>query len=381
MKNIVILGSTGSIGTQALEVIENMPEMNVLALTANSSFELLSQQIDKFKPQYAVLADKNAAQKLEQKNDLIQTELLTGLDSLSNMAALKQADIVLNALVGAAGLKPSLACLQADNRLALANKESMVIGGELINQNLDEFEQTILPVDSEHNAVFQLLRGNENKEIDKIYLTASGGPFLDLATEELEQVTVQEALDHPNWDMGAKITIDSATMMNKGLEVIEAHFLFKQPFDKIDVVIHPESIIHSMVEFVDHSIHAELGAADMRLPIQHALTYPNTKQAVGDRLDLFEVASLNFKKPDFKKFPALELAYFAGRKGGTMPAVLNAANEIAVQAFLDEKISYTDIFKIIEKLVTKHNKIDQPDIDDIIEVDQWTRKKTKEVIY
>ncbi|MFW6279194.1 MAG: 1-deoxy-D-xylulose-5-phosphate reductoisomerase [Bacillota bacterium] len=382
MKNVVILGSTGSIGTQTLDVINSLSGYNVLAISAHSSIDLFARQVKKFHPTYALLAEDDMAQKLKDRlaNKTYLPEILGGKKDLEFLAALPEADIVVNALVGAVGLKPSLACLDAENQLALANKESMVIGGELINQKLRETGQQILPIDSEHNAVFQVLCGHNDEQVKKIYLTASGGPFWDFSVEEIKNVTVQQALNHPNWDMGPKITIDSATMMNKGLEVIEAHYLFDQPFDKIQVVIHPESIIHSLVEFKDNSIQAELGAADMRIPIQNVLTYPETKAGVGRELDLFAVGTLNFQAPDFEKFPGLKLAYRAGRSGGTMPAVLNAANEIAVQAFLEKKITFYDISDIIEIVLNKHEITSNPGLDDILRSDGWAREAAEEVI-
>ena len=384
MKKIVILGSTGSIGTQALEVIETLDNYEILALAAHSSVELMEQQILKFDPHCAVMADKDAAQKLKEKLRVQQSsvEVIGGLSALENLASDKNADLVLNALVGAVGLKPSLACIEAGNQLALANKESMVIGGELINKKLAENNQQILPVDSEHNAVFQLLEGNENKKVERIYLTASGGPFLNYSRQELQNVSVGEALNHPNWDMGPKITIDSATMMNKGLEVIEAHYLFGNPFTEIKIIIHPESIIHSMVEFVDGSIHAEMGPSDMKLPIQYVLTYPETEVCRGSRLDLLagENFNLNLQKPDRERFPAIDLAYQAGKQGGTMPVVLNAANEVVVNAFLEGRIAFDEITDIISRVMDRHDgDKNSVSLDNIIAADQWARSEAEEV--
>ena len=379
-KNIVILGSTGSIGTQALEVISAFAEYNVQALAANTSIQLIEQQARKFLPQFVVLNDKECALELEKKLKGTGIEVLAGMSGLNYIAGLKNADIVLNSLVGAVGLQPSITALKAGNDLALANKESMVIGGPLLNKLRKQGNSRILPVDSEHNAIFQLLRGHESTQIKKIILTASGGPFLNLSAAELKKVTVEQALNHPNWEMGAKITIDSATLMNKGLEVIEAHFLFQQPFNKIEVVIHPESVVHSLVEFIDNSIQAEMGAADMKIPLQNVFTYPDQREAVGKELDLTEIGQLNFSTPDFKQLPALEIAYRAGEAGGSLPVVLNAANEIAVGAFLTKKISFCQIYDIIETVILRHNKEKELNLEKILEIDKWARIIAEEVI-
>ncbi|MFP4016135.1 MAG: 1-deoxy-D-xylulose-5-phosphate reductoisomerase [Halanaerobiales bacterium] len=379
MKKIVVLGSTGSIGTQTLEVIDHLNgEWDVLGLTANNNLDLLAKQAAKYKPDYLVIGNEELKSELEYRVKDMNIKVLTGDTGLEYLAGALELDLVINALVGAAGLTPTMAALKSGNKLGLANKESLVVGGEIIEKYRKE--STILPVDSEHNAIFQLLDGHSSEEIERIILTASGGPFRNYSIEELKNVTVEQALDHPNWDMGGKITIDSATMMNKGLEVIEAHWLFKQPYDKISVVVHPESIIHSMVEFKDQSITAELGVADMRIPIQYVLTYPDRKYGQSKRLDLLEVAQLNFQPPDFDRFPALGLAFQAGRQGGTMPAVLNAANEIAVSNFLKRNISFLKIPHIIERVMEKHDNISSPSLDDIYQVDKWARCYTEEVV-
>lgn len=382
MKNIVILGSTGSIGTQTLEVIASLPDYNLLAISAYRSIDLFYEQIKEFAPAYSVLADKEAVPKLKQKmtGKTQNTKILGGLQGVSEIAALREADLVVNALVGAVGLEPSLACLKAGNQLALANKESMVIGGPLLNSVVRENNDIILPIDSEHNAVFQLIDSHNREVVKKIYLTASGGPFLHREKEQLKQVTVDQALDHPNWDMGPKITIDSATMFNKGLEVIEAHYLFGLPFSDIEVVVHPQSVVHSLVELVDNSFHAEMGSPDMKHPIQFVLTYPERQIGCGQRLDLLSGLELEFMAPDRDKFPALDLAYKAGRNGGTMPAVLNATNEVAVAAFLNKRIAFVQIPDIIELVLEKHNNIIEPQLEDILEVDSWARKIAEEVI-
>ncbi len=379
MKKIVILGSTGSLGVQTLEVIDFLPEnWQVIALTANKNIDLLERQALKFNVKYAVLKDKNLALDLKNRLRETHTEVLAGSESINFVAGL-DVDLAINSLVGAAGLKPSISALKKGNILGLANKESMVIGGRIINKILEENKTKILPIDSEHNAIFQIIKNHNIKEINKILLTASGGPFLNLSIDELENVSVEEALQHPNWNMGNKITIDSATMMNKGLEVIEAHWLFKQPYDKIDVIIHPESIIHSLVEFTDHALMAEMGVSDMRLPIQNVLTYPARQKSPVARLDLFTVGQLNFLPPDLKKFPALKLAYEAGKEGGSFPAVLNGANEIAVELFLQKEISYIQIPLLIEKVLNKHKKINYPSESDLYNIDNWSRKMAREV--
>lgn len=380
MKNLVILGSTGSVGTQTIEVANHLSsKWNILALTANNNINLLYKQARKYIPRYVVIMDNKLASDLKQLVKDLKTEVLVGKEGLNYVAGLSDTDLVVNCLVGAAGLKPSISALKAKNKLALANKESLVIGGEIINDLLQKSDQEILPLDSEHNALFTILRNHNLKDVNKLILTASGGPFLDFTADELKQVTVKKALNHPNWNMGKKITIDSATLMNKGLEVIEAHWLFQQPYDKIKVVIHPESIIHSLVEFIDTSLMAELGVADMRIPIQNVLTYPEIEKAISKHLDLFQLGQLNFSAPDYTKFSALNLAYQAGEAGGSMPIVLNAANEIAVNSFLEKEISFIQIPEIIEKVLNKHNKISSFTLSDIFEIDNWAREKSREV--
>ncbi|MFY9393925.1 MAG: 1-deoxy-D-xylulose-5-phosphate reductoisomerase [Halanaerobiales bacterium] len=379
MKKLVLLGSTGSIGTQSLDVIDSFPEeWEVLALSANSNIDLLEKQARKYRPLYLVIGNNKLQEELEYRLDDLNIKVLSGAEGLEFIAGELEADLVINSIVGAAGLKPTIAALKAGRRLGLANKESLVIGGEIIAR--DYPEGVILPIDSEHNAIFQILEGEEARGVENIILTASGGPFRNHTREELDHVTVEEALKHPNWDMGGKITIDSATLMNKGLEVIEAHWLFQQSYDKIKVIIHPESIIHSMVEFVDGSIMAEMSLPDMRLPIQYVMTYPHRRPGKHPRLDFVQLGQLNFQEPDYEKFPALRLAYEAGRAGGTMPVVLNAANEIAVAAFLDREIPFTMIPGLIEKVMHKHDNIKRPSLEDIYLVDEWSRNIAREVI-
>ncbi|NLM96121.1 MAG: 1-deoxy-D-xylulose-5-phosphate reductoisomerase [Halanaerobiaceae bacterium] len=379
MKKLVLLGSTGSIGTQTLDIIDAFSdEWKVIGLSANSNLDLLEKQARKYEPLYVVIMNERAKKELEDRLSDLKATILVGEEGLEFLAGETDADFVINALVGAVGLKPTIAALKAGRKIGLANKESMVIGGEIINKYFPE--RDILPIDSEHNAIFQILEGEKSSDVENIILTASGGPFRNYTLESLKKVTVEEALRHPVWNMGNKITIDSATLMNKGLELIEAHWLFNQPYDKIKVVIHPESIIHSMVEFVDGSIKAVLSTADMRLPIQHVLTFPERRQCKVKKLDLYEIAQLNFSKADYNKFTALKLAYQAGRAGGTMPVVLNSANEIAVSAFLKREITFLDITAIIEKVLNMHENIQDPLLEDIYEVDRWARSKTREVI-
>ncbi|MFW6035753.1 MAG: 1-deoxy-D-xylulose-5-phosphate reductoisomerase [Halothermotrichaceae bacterium] len=381
MKKLVLLGSTGSIGTQTLEVIDHLDETwKIVGLTANSNIDLLEKQAVKYQPEYLVIMYEHLAKELEYRLDNHDIKILSGKKGLEYLAGQVEAELVINALVGAVGLKPTMAALKSGKKLGLANKESLVIGGEVIQKYIKENKNKILPIDSEHNAVFQIMKGHDKSEVEKIILTASGGPFREYPEEKLNNVSVKQALDHPNWDMGGKITIDSATLINKGLEVIEAHWLFQQPYDNIKVVVHPESIIHSMVEFVDGSIMAELGVADMKIPIQYIFTYPDRHSGKSKKLDLYKTAQLNFEKPDFKKFPGLELAYTAGKEGGTLPVVFNGANEIAVNNFLENRISFTYIPIIIEKVMNKHNIIYNPVLDDIYQVDEWSRRMAKEAL-
>ena len=379
MKKISVLGSTGSVGTQTLEVIDYLEdEWEVIALSAYSNIKLLEQQIKKFKPKYAVVIENKSAALLKDRLANYSTEILNGKDKLEEIASFSELDLVINSIVGAAGLRPSISALKEGHVLGLANKESLVIGGHLISEIIENNDSYILPIDSEHNAIFHLLEAKEVREIKNVLLTASGGPFINKSKKEMSKVTVEEALDHPNWNMGHKITIDSATMMNKGLEVIEAHWLFDMDYSNIKVVIHPESIIHSMVEFCDNSIAAELGVPDMKTPIQSVLTYPEKRESKVQELNLFELGQLNFQKPEFNKFSNLKLAYDAGKKGGSMPIVLNAANEVAVKKFLDKKISFLEITKVIEKTLAKHKLVDFPNLEDIMKIDRWARKTAKE---
>ncbi|MGM0420537.1 MAG: 1-deoxy-D-xylulose-5-phosphate reductoisomerase [Bacillota bacterium] len=382
MKNLVILGSTGSIGEQALAVVSHLNTWNITALSCHSNITRLADQADRFRPEYLVVFNPSGGEDLKELLPAdYKPEILSGREGYKQIAALPEADIVINAIVGAAGLEPSLQAVQAGHKIGLANKESLVIGGNLIMPQVNQGEAEILPIDSEHNAIFQLLQGKAGSEVDSLILTASGGPFRGYSAQELSEVTVADALNHPNWEMGSKITIDSATLMNKGLEVIEAYWLFACSYDKIKVIVHPESIIHSMVQLVDGSILAEMGPADMKIPIQYALTYPARQDSLGQKLDLAALGSLNFQEPDLKAFPALRLAYESGKKGEGYPVVLNAANEIAVQAFLDEKIKFKQIPEIIEDMLEAHSPQKLTDLSDVLALNQEVRVKTEEVIH
>ncbi len=375
-KNISILGSTGSIGRNTLEVIKEYKKIfNVKAISTNSSIELLKEQIDLFNPEYIVISDENAYKKFK-GNIPKNIKLLYGDDGLLEISTLKDVDIVVNALVGFKGFLPTLNALKNGKVCAIANKETIVVGGEIIMKSASDKDRQIIPIDSEHSAIHSLLRNRDKKSVSRLILTSSGGPFRTLPKEKLKEVTLKQALNHPTWSMGNKITIDSSTMMNKGFEVIEAHHLFGFDFSQIDVIIHKESIIHSMIETIDGEIYAQLGVADMKFPIQNALTYPDILPNSFGKLKLYEISSLTFEKPDMDKFPLLRLAYDAGRIGNSMPVVLNASNEIAVNSFLMEKISYIDIYKYVSETIEKHNIINNPTYEEIIEIDKWARKYT-----
>jgi 1-deoxy-D-xylulose-5-phosphate reductoisomerase len=380
MKEISILGSTGSVGTQTLEVIDFLGDWDIKVLTANKNIDLLYKQILKYKPKYAVVVDLKAAKKLKEKlkNIKIDTELLIGREELIAAAAL-DVDLLVNALVGFAGLEPSIKAAESANDIALANKESLVSGGAVLMQKIAENNSRILPLDSEHNAVFQLLKGHE-EELSEIILTASGGPFFNYSKSELENVSIADALNHPNWEMGSKITIDSASLMNKGLEVIEAHWLFDVDYKNINVLIHPQSIVHSMIRVKDGSILAEMGPADMKIPIQYCLNYPVRKKTDTEELKLDKIVSLDFYKADMDKFPALKQAYQAGEAGGTYPAALNAANEEAVFSFLKGEIPFTALNKITAEVMDKHNNISSPVLENILTADSKARQMAVEVI-
>ncbi|ADC48072.1 1-deoxy-D-xylulose 5-phosphate reductoisomerase [Alkalihalophilus pseudofirmus OF4] len=375
MKKISLLGATGSIGTQTLDVIKHhSDQFSLIAMSVGRNINLALDQINMFKPSIVSVMTQEDAQKLQlQISDEIK--VVYGEEGLIEVAANNEADILVNAVIGSVGLAPTLKAIEAGKTIAIANKETLVTAGHIVTDAAKKHQVPLLPVDSEHSAIFQALNGESSSEVDRLILTASGGSFRDKTRDELNGVTVEEALNHPNWSMGAKITIDSATMMNKGLEVIEAHWLFDIPYDNIDVVLHKESIIHSMVEFVDRSVIAQLGTPDMKVPIQYALTYPNRLEASNsERLNLWEIGTLNFSKLDTERYRCMKFAYEAGRIGGTMPTVLNAANEEAVAAFLDGKITFLDIEDQIEQALERHEKINHPTLDVIKEVDRETRK-------
>jgi 1-deoxy-D-xylulose-5-phosphate reductoisomerase len=378
MKKITILGSTGSIGTQTLEVIDNLTNWQLKSLTAYKNIDLLFEQVKKYQPEFVVVVDSESAAKLKSRLKNHKTEVLAGRENLKTAAA-ENVDLVLNAVVGFAGLEPSIAAAEAGNDIALANKESLVSGGSILTQLVKENNIKLLPVDSEHNAIFQLLKGHE-KDIDEIILTASGGPFFSYSREELSQVSVEDALNHPNWEMGSKITIDSASLMNKGLEVIEAHWLFNCAYDDIKVLVHPQSIVHSMIRLIDGTILAEMGPADMKIPIQYCLTYPDRIKSAGNNLKLDQITALEFFQADTEKFPNLKYAYTAGKAGGTFPAVLNAANEIAVYSFLRGEIPFLAMSRVVASVLDQHQNITKPDLEAILSSDQEARRLAMEVI-
>jgi len=369
MPNIALLGSTGSIGTQALEVIERLPDCRVVSAAAGSNDERLQEQIETHNVQRAALYDKDAAQRLQRRTSV---PVLGGIEGFCQLASDPDVDLVVNSIVGAAGLAPTLAALEAGKRVALANKETLVVGGHLVMG----YAEQIVPIDSEHSALWQCMQGHSRSSIDALVLTASGGPFRQYHGD-LEAVTVQQALRHPNWDMGGKITIDSATLMNKGLEVIEAHWLFGYSYDRIDVVVHPESIVHSLIRMTDGSYLAHLGAADMRMPIQYALTYPHFNPVLSMPLDLTELTGLHFEHPDYKRFPCLGLAFAAGRTGHSMPTVLNAANEIAVELFLDGRLGFLGIAELVETMMARHTPVENPDLETILALDRQVRDDSR----
>ncbi|MBQ2877964.1 MAG: 1-deoxy-D-xylulose-5-phosphate reductoisomerase [Bacteroidaceae bacterium] len=374
-RTIAILGSTGSIGTQTLQVVEEHPDLfEVYAITAGSNVEKLIEQAHKFNPEAVVIADESKYETLKEALADKPIKIYAGYDSICQIVKASPIDIVVTAMVGFSGLRPTIEAIKAGKAIALANKETLVVAGEYITQLAIEHKVPLLPVDSEHSAIFQCLAGETNNGIEKIILTASGGPFRTMSMEQLEHVTKKEALRHPNWSMGAKITIDSASMMNKGFEVIEAKWLFGLNADKIDVVVHPQSVIHSMVQFADGAVKAQLGTPDMRLPIMYALSYPTRLASSFDRLDFEIVKELTFEKPDTERFPNLRLAYEALAMGGNMPCVVNAANEVCVAAFLADKIKFTDMSRLIERAMQSANYTLTPTIEDYFDTDADVRK-------
>ena len=365
MKNIVILGSTGSIGTQTLEIVREHPELNVLALAAGNNVDLMEKQIREFRPKKAVMWSEEAAKSLKTKIADLETEVLSGMEGMLDISIMEEAEVLVTAIVGMIGIRPTVAAIQAGKDIALANKETLVTAGHIIMPLAKKHGVSILPVDSEHSAIFQSLQGNPGNRLEKILLTASGGPFRGRKKEDLVNITLEDALKHPNWTMGRKITIDSATLVNKGLEVMEAKWLFDVDLDRIQVVVHPQSIIHSAVQYVDGSVIAQLGMPDMKLPIQYALFYPDRLPMDGKRVDLFELGSMTFEKPDTETFTGLALAYRAAKEGGSMPTVYNAANEKAVSLFLNRQISFLQIPEVIESCMDVHKKIENPNVDEI----------------
>ena len=380
MKNISLLGSTGSIGKQTLEVAAANPDkMKIRVLAAHTSDTILEEQIRAVEPDFAVLTDKEAAARLKARYHG-KTEILAGEEGLLAAATYSEVDTVLASMVGYAGLRPTMAAINCGKNIALANKETLVAAGSLVMEAVAKNNVSLTPVDSEHSAIFQALQGGKEDEVKRLLITASGGPFRGKKRSELETVTLAQCLNHPNWSMGKKITVDSSTLANKGLEVIEAHWLFNMPYEKIDVVVHPQSIIHSLVEFCDGSVIAQLGEPDMRLPIQYALSYPCRYHKAFDQLDLIKAGTLTFEAPDMEAFPSLRIAIDCGKAGGTLPCVFNAANEEAVYAFLDNKIKYLDIPYITEKVASMHKNIAVPCIEDIERADAEARAAAHNII-
>lgn len=381
MKRLAILGSTGSIGVSTLEIVSEHPErFQVVALTAGKNLALLEEQINRFRPDLVAVPDQENARRLKERLGGNGPRVLYGTEGLIACAVESPADMVVSAIVGAAGLEPTLAAIQSGRDVALANKETLVIAGELVMAAAAKSGCRIFPVDSEHSAIFQSLEGHRKVDVRRLILTASGGPFRNWSLDDLQEVTPQDALAHPNWTMGRKITIDSATMMNKGLEVIEAHWLFNIPVDNIAVHIHPESIVHSLVEYVDGALLAQLGIPDMKTPIAYAMTYPERLPLDLPALDLCRLGQLHFAAPDSQCFPCLGLAYDAIRSGGTTPAVLNAANELAVDAFLHERIGFLDIPRVIGTVVAKHKNSSASDLEQILAADNWARQAAQDVV-
>ena len=372
MKKIAILGSTGSIGTQTLEIVRNNGDLEVTALAAGNNIDLLERQIREFRPKLAAVWKEERAAELKSRVRDMDIEIVSGMDGLLSVAAVPESEILVTAIVGMIGILPTIEAIKAGKDIALANKETLVTAGHIIMPLAKERGVSILPVDSEHSAIFQSLQGGQRKALHKILLTASGGPFRGKKREELKNIQVEDALKHPNWEMGRKITIDSSTMVNKGLEVIEAKWLFGVAVDQIQVVVQPQSIIHSMVEYEDGAVIAQLGTPDMKLPIQYALYYPERRYLPGGRLDFAALQQITFEKPDMDTFYGLKLAYEAGRRGGSLPTVLNAANERAVAMFLDRKIGYLQIPEIIQACMENHKNIENPTVEEILKTEQET---------
>ena len=375
MKKIAILGSTGSIGTQTLEVVRENGDIEVLGLAAGNNIQLLETQIREFHPRLAAVWSEEKAQELRTRVSDMNTRIVSGMGGLIEVSTISEMEILVTAIVGMIGIRPTIEAIKAGKDIALANKETLVTAGHIIMPLAAEKHVSILPVDSEHSAIFQSLQGNDHKAIHKILLTASGGPFRGKKQEDLLEIKVEDALKHPNWSMGQKITIDSSTMVNKGLEVIEAKWLFHVDVDQVQVVVQPQSIIHSMVEYVDGAIMAELGTPDMKLPIQYALYYPERRYLPGERVDFWNLGKLDFEKPDMDTFYGLQLAYEAGRKGGSLPTVFNAANELAVSQFLKREIKYLEIIEIIEDCMRAHKNIENPTLEQILDTEAATYER------
>ena len=375
MKKIAILGSTGSIGTQTLEIVRENKDIEVLGIAARENIQLLEKQIREFSPKVAAVWSEEKALELRSMVADTDTEIVSGMDGLIRVSTLPQVEILVTAIVGMIGIRPTMEAIRAGKDIALANKETLVTAGHLIMPLAEECRVKILPVDSEHSAIFQTLQGNEGNPVRKILLTASGGPFRGKKQEDLMYVQVEDALRHPNWSMGKKITIDSATMVNKGLEVIEAKWLFGVSVDQVQVVVQPQSIIHSMVEYEDGAVLAQLGTPDMKLPIQYALYYPERRDLPGDRLDFWKLRIITFEKPDMDTFYGLKLAYIAGRRGGSLPTVFNAANELAVRQFLNRQITFLEITEIIEDCIRAHKVIEHPTLEQILETEAATYER------
>ena len=381
MKQLAILGSTGSIGTQTLDVVRQHPEeFSVYAISANRSVDMLIAQAIEFRPEMVCIADENYYASLKEALRDYPIKVFAGREAIAEMVTMPSVDIVVAAMVGYAGLYPTIRAIESGKIIALANKETLVVAGELICRLVNQYHTAILPVDSEHSAIFQSIVGEGSNDIEKILLTASGGPFRKMTREELATVSAKQALKHPNWNMGAKVTIDSATLMNKGFEVIEAKWLFGVPTEKIQVLVHPQSIVHSAVQFSDGSVKAQLGMPDMRLPIQYALSYPKRLQSDFPRIDFFKTNSLTFEEPDMTRFRNLSLAYRAMDKGGNMPCILNAANEIVVKAFLQDKVGFLEMSDIIEQAMERVQYIATPTYEDYVETDKQTRRLTEELL-
>lgn len=370
MKKLAILGSTGSIGTQTLEIVRENPDLEVVALAAGNNVELLEKQAREFQPRLVSLQKEAACKDLAQRLKDTQIQVVCGMDGLIEIAEMEESDILVTAIVGMIGIRPTIAAIKKKKDIALANKETLVTAGHIIMPLAQQMGVSILPVDSEHSAIFQSIHGENKKRINKLLITASGGPFRGKTREELKEMHVEDALKHPNWSMGQKITIDSSTLVNKGLEVMEAKWLFDVDLDRIQVVVHPQSIIHSMVEFVDGGIMAQLGTPDMKLPIQYALFYPDRRPMKGKRVDFYELGSITFEKPDMETFTGLKLAIHAAKAGGSMPAVFNAANEKAVSLFLNRRIGFLQIAEIIEECMQAHHIIQNPEVNDILKTEQ-----------